>query len=86
MSVVTGHRELHVRDFDRKAGLPPDLYRLVDRLPEVTILASDVADVPAAERRRLPRQGKDFLGLRINPWVVLQPCTEPERARLHLLA
>ena len=52
MSVVTGHRELHVRDFDRKAACSPDLYRPIDRLPEVTILASDVADVPAAERRR----------------------------------
>ena len=77
------HRELHVRDFDRDLRLAADAHELVDRGPEVAVLAADVADVAAAVARRFLRELDDLLARRVDARVVLEAGGEAERARFH---
>src|SRR6476659_11242460 len=65
------HAELHVGDLDGELRLAADRDDLVDRLPEREVLAPDVADVSAAERRGDFGKGDDFTRVGVNAGVVL---------------
>ena len=68
----------HLRD-------APNPDQLIERLPEVAILAPHVADVAATHATGDLRQLEHFRGRGENSGIVLQPSGEAERARRHFL-
>src|SRR5687768_152921 len=78
------HRELDVRYLNREVRLTTDRDDLLDRCPEVAILASHVADVSTPERGGDLCQLDDLAGRRVDSGIVFEPGREPERAGRHL--
>src|SRR5438552_6304984 len=78
------HRELRVRELNRQTCPPADLDQLVDRGPEMAVLAPDVADVAAAVTGGDARQCDELVRRGIDPRVVLEAARETERASRHL--
>ena len=78
------HRQLHVGDLDGELRLAADGDDLVDRVPEVAVLAPDVADVAAARGGGDLGQRPHLGAGREDARVVLEAGGKAERARLHL--
>ena len=74
-------RQFGVRDLDGHSGLRPDPDDLFHRVPKPAIFAPDVADVAAAGIGGNPREFQNLLRSGVNPGVVLQAGTQPERSR-----
>ena len=80
------HRELHMRDLHGHACDASDREQLVERLPELAVLAAHVTDVAAANGADFLRQLEDLATRGVNTRVVFQPRREAKRSRGHLLA
>ena len=83
MAPERAHRELHVRDLHGHLRDAPDRDQLIERLPEVAILAPHVADVPATHATGDLRELEHLRGRGENSGIVLQPSREAERAGGH---
>src|SRR5579872_7488399 len=66
------HPELDVRHLDGHAVRTSDGDYLVDGVPEPAVLATNVADVPAAGVGRNLRERDDFVTRRVDAGVVLE--------------
>ncbi len=77
------HCKLHVRDLHRDLRLAADSHDLVERGPELAVLAADVADVTATVACGFLREIDDLLARRIDARIVFQAGGEAERASLH---
>ncbi len=84
LPVQAAQGQLEVGDLDRQGGLAADRQDLVDRLPEVAVLAADVADVAAAAGGGHAGQRDHLVGGRVDPRVVLETRAQAEGAGIHL--
>ena len=73
-----------MRHLDRHVGHAADGEQLVERLPELPVLAPHVADVPAARRAGDLCELEHLVVRRENPWVVFQARGQTQSPRRHL--
>ena len=86
LSPEPAHRELHVGHLHRHVCDAADRDQLVERRPELAVLAADVADVAAARRAGHLRKLEHLARSREDAGVVLEAGRQTNGAGSHLLA